>query len=142
MRVIVVALALALMPARLAVASMDWDKLRPSHIVRVLHGRASYYASALAGRETASGERYDANALTAAHRTLPLGTRVRVIDNATHRAVVVRINDRGPYAPGRAIDLSRRAAQVLGIVRRGVADVTIQVVSLPRERLEFASGAA
>lgn len=93
-------------------------------------GRASYYADRLAGRRTAAGEPYDPGAYTAAHRTLPLGTFVHVA-RADGRSVVVRINDRGPYAHGRIIDLSRRAATDLGMVRAGVVDVALRVLWVP-----------
>lgn len=79
------------------------------------------------------GERYDPSALTAAHRTLPLGTFVDVA-RPDGRHVVVRVNDRGPYAGGRIIDLSRRAASDLGMIREGVADVTLRVLWLPPAR--------
>jgi rare lipoprotein A len=93
-------------------------------------GRASYYSDRLAGRRTAAGERYDPQAYTAAHRTLPLGTVVDVA-RADGRHVVVRINDRGPYAHGRVIDLSRRAATDLGMIRAGVLDVVLRVLWVP-----------
>jgi rare lipoprotein A len=93
-------------------------------------GRASYYSDRLAGRRTATGEPYDPGALTAAHRTLPFGTIVDVA-RADGRHVTVRINDRGPYAAGRIIDLSRRAAAEIGLVRAGVADVVLRVVWVP-----------
>ena len=89
-------------------------------------GIASFYHSALAGRLTANGERYDESALTAAHRTLDLGTRVRVTNLENRRSVVVTVNDRGPYAKGRIIDLSRRAARVLGFVHDGVTKVKVE----------------
>jgi rare lipoprotein A len=88
-------------------------------------GVASFYTE---GTQTASGERFDPRALTAAHPTLPFGTRLRVTDVATGRSVIVRVNDRGPHVPGRIVDVSYSAAQMLGIVRRGTANVTIQVV--------------
>ncbi len=94
----------------------------------VVDGIASYYADEYAGRPTASGELFDPSKMTAAHRTLPFGTVVRVTDPATGRSVVVRINDRGPFRPGRVIDLSRAAAAELGILRRGVAPVRLQVL--------------
>ncbi|HMO30263.1 septal ring lytic transglycosylase RlpA family protein [Enterovirga sp.] len=78
-------------------------------------GIASWYGPGFHGRKTASGERFDQNDLTAAHRTLPFGTRVRVVDEKTGRSVIVRINDRGPFAHGRVIDLSKGAAQALGV---------------------------
>jgi rare lipoprotein A len=90
-------------------------------------GIASYYTSTFHGRLTASGERYDENALTAAHRTLPFGTRVRVTRVDTLRSVEVRINDRGPWKDGRVIDLSRAAADSLGMIRVGLARVRIEV---------------
>jgi peptidoglycan lytic transglycosylase len=89
-------------------------------------GVASFYHSALVGRLTANGERYDERALTAAHRTLDLGTRVRVTNLENRKSVVVTVNDRGPYAKGRIIDLSRRAARVLGFVHDGVTRVKVE----------------
>src|SRR4051812_10484069 len=88
-------------------------------------GIASYYWE---GRSTASGERFNPNGMTAAHRTLPFGTHVRVTDRKTGRSVVVRINDRGPFIGGRVIDLSLGAARALGITAAGVASVDIAVV--------------
>jgi rare lipoprotein A len=89
-------------------------------------GRASWYGRGFHGRRTANGERYDMHALTAAHRTLPLGSYVRVTNPATSRSVVVRINDRGPYARGRVIDLSMAAANVLDMRHAGTARVKIE----------------
>lgn len=98
-------------------------------------GLASYYSDSLAGGTTASGERYDPDALTAAHRTLPLGTRVLVRRTDRDRAVEVRINDRGPYASARrVIDLSRAAATALDMLRVGVAPVEVRVIALPPAR--------
>jgi rare lipoprotein A len=89
-------------------------------------GIATYYASSLAGQRTASGERYDPASLTAAHRYLPFGTIVEVRRGDGRRSVIVRINDRGPFGSDRKIiDLSYRAAQALGIVRAGTANVVI-----------------
>jgi peptidoglycan lytic transglycosylase len=88
-------------------------------------GRASWYGRFFHGRRTANGERFNMNALTAAHRTLPLGSYVRVTNPATNDSVVVRINDRGPYARGRIIDLSYAAARVLHLQRIGTARVQI-----------------
>jgi rare lipoprotein A len=96
-------------------------------------GRASYYSDRLAGRPTASGEPYNPRELTAAHRTLPFGSIVDVV-RPDGRTVRVRINDRGPFKKGRVIDLSRRAAEAIGLVREGVADVTVVVVSQPPPR--------
>ena len=91
-------------------------------------GHASYYHDSLHGRRTANGERYDRNALTAAHRTLPLGTLLRVVNLTNQKAVLVRVNDRGPYAAGRALDLSRAAASALGYLTRGTTRVRMEVV--------------
>ncbi len=92
-------------------------------------GLASYYGSEFQGRRTANGEVYDENKLTAAHRTLPFGTRVRVTNLTNGKSVVVRINDRGPFRGGRIIDLSRRAAREIDSIREGV--VRVRVVRLP-----------
>ncbi|MDP8917577.1 MAG: septal ring lytic transglycosylase RlpA family protein [Pseudomonadota bacterium] len=89
----------------------------------VQSGRASWYGPGFHGRRTASGETFNTNALTAAHRTLPFGTKVRVVNKTTGKSVIVRINDRGPYAHGRVIDLSKASAQAIGI--SGVASVTV-----------------
>lgn len=100
-------------------------------------GVASYYAASLHGRRTANGERYDRRALTAAHRSLPFGTLLRVSAPRTGRRVLVRVNDRGPFIAGRQLDLSGAAADRLAMRRRGTARVTFQVVnpdSLPSRR--------
>ena len=88
-------------------------------------GLASYYGQ---GEVTATGERFDPSAMTAAHRTLPFGTRVRVTRVDTGSSVVVRINDRGPFKPGRVIDLSEGAAENLGITRIGLAQVRLEIL--------------
>jgi rare lipoprotein A len=89
------------------------------------HGLASFYTE---GTQTASGEKFDTNELTAAHPTLPFGTRLRVTNVATGRSVTVRINDRGPYVAGRVVDVSYSAAQSLGMVGKGIANVKLDVV--------------
>jgi len=91
-----------------------------------IEGHASWYGPGFAGRKTASGERFDPNALTAAHRTLPLGTKVRVTNLHNGRSVLVTITDRGPYIGRRVLDLSQGAARELRMVQRGVARVLIQ----------------
>jgi peptidoglycan lytic transglycosylase len=93
-------------------------------------GFATFYAERFAGRRTASGERYDPSLLTAAHRTLPFGTLVEV-RRADGRRVVVRVNDRGPYGSSRIIDLSRRAAEELGILQDGKSWVELRLVRKP-----------
>lgn len=90
-------------------------------------GRASWYGDKFHGRLTASGERYSMHAMTAAHRTLPFGTKVCVRGLLTGREVLVRINDRGPFAGKRIIDLSRRAASELGMLRAGLTDVALWI---------------
>jgi peptidoglycan lytic transglycosylase len=91
-------------------------------------GYASYYARAHDGLRTASGERYDMDEMTAAHPTLPFGTRVRVTNLQNGRHAVVRINDRGPFKRGRVIDVSYAAARKLGLVRSGIAKVRLEVL--------------
>jgi rare lipoprotein A len=88
-------------------------------------GKASWYGPGFHGNPTASGETYDMNELTAAHRTLPLGTRVLVRNQDNGRSVVVRINDRGPFVDGREIDLSYAAARQIGMVNPGLASVEV-----------------
>ncbi|MFQ3789751.1 septal ring lytic transglycosylase RlpA family protein [Halomonas sp. A29] len=88
-------------------------------------GQASFYADRYHGRRTASGEAHDRNSLTAAHRNLPFGTRVRVTRLDNGRETVVRVNDRGPFVRGRVIDLSRRAAEELDMVGQGVVNVRL-----------------
>jgi rare lipoprotein A len=95
-------------------------------------GLASFYAQRLNGRRTASGERYDHRAMTAAHRNLPFGTVVNVVNLKNGRMVEVRINDRGPYRKGRIIDLSYAAAKRLAMVQDGV--VRVQISSLQSEQ--------
>jgi rare lipoprotein A len=90
-------------------------------------GQASWYAPRFHGRRTASGERYDERALTAAHKTLPFGTLVRVRSLVTGKEVEVRVNDRGPFRRGRVIDLSRAAAEALGMMGLGVKQVVLLV---------------
>lgn len=84
--------------------------------------RVSYYSH---GHRTASGEHFNPNGYTAASRTLPFGTRLRVTDPKTGRSVVVRVNDRGPYVRGRSLDLARGAARALGIIQQGTASVMV-----------------
>lgn len=96
---------------------------------RAQEGIASWYGERFQGRPTASGEPYDMRAMTAAHPTLSFGTRIRVTHLENGRSVTVRINDRGPFIEGRIVDLSRRAAEELGIIREGVAPVRVEVLS-------------
>lgn len=127
--------ALDSQPARAAHEGIDTrDKAERSTALRGpdgrsrfrIEGRASFYGLRFKGRPTASGEIFDPQAMTAAHRTLPFGTRLRVTNTSNGRSVVVRINDRGPYAHGRIIDLSRAAAERLEMIRSGTARVTLE----------------
>lgn len=94
----------------------------------VQEGLASYYHDSLHGNLTANGETYDRKALTAAHRTLPFGTRVRVTNLGNGKSVELRINDRGPFVTGRIVDVSRRGAELLDFVREGVVEVRLEVI--------------
>jgi rare lipoprotein A len=91
-------------------------------------GLASYYAGEHDGRRTASGEVFDMRAMTAAHRTLPFGTRLRVTNLENGRQAIVRVNDRGPFRKGRIIDVSYAAARELGLIGRGIARVRVDVL--------------
>ncbi len=99
-----------------------------SPVVKVEYGKASYYADKFQGKPTASGELYDSDKLTAAHRTLPFGTSCRVTNIANKKIVTVRINDRGPHVKGRIIDLSYQAMQLLDGLRAGEIDVMVEVL--------------
>jgi rare lipoprotein A (peptidoglycan hydrolase) len=92
-------------------------------------GKASWYGPGFRGRKTASGEIFDDAKLTAAHKSLPLGSKARVINLGNGKTVQVEINDRGPFAEGRIIDLSRAAAHALGMIDGGIADVRVELVS-------------
>ena len=94
-------------------------------------GKLAWYGSKFAGRKTASGQRYDPNALTMAHKTLPFGTKVKVTNLANQRSVVLRVNDRGPTQADRIGDVSFAAAKRLGMVRAGVIDAEVTVVAAP-----------
>jgi rare lipoprotein A len=91
-------------------------------------GLASYYDDSYHGRKTANGEKYDKNKLTGAHKTLPFGTRVSVYNPANKKSVEIVINDRGPYVKGRVIELSRRAAQEINLIKAGIAQVEITII--------------
>jgi rare lipoprotein A len=98
-------------------------------------GQASYYADRFDGRQTASGETFRQDSLTAAHKHLPFGTKVIVTNLKNNKQVTVRINDRGPFSPGRIIDLSRRAAEKIDMIRDGVVSVRIEA-ALSEEEAE------
>lgn len=97
-------------------------------------GKASYYADSFDGKRTASGETFHQRQLSAAHKTLPFGTRVTVVNISNGKSVKVRINDRGPFVPGRIIDLSHKAAAKLGMVNTGVANVEVKYKQKKKKR--------
>lgn len=116
-------------PARAVDLSSFPAPLQQRSILRSLGaGVASYYGRRFQGRLTANGERFNMNALTAAHKTLPFGTRVRVTNPRNGKSVTVRINDRGPFTRGRVIDLSRAAARRIGLISRGHGRVKLDIV--------------
>lgn len=100
-----------------------------------LSGEASYYAEFHHGKLTANGEIFNMHGLTAAHRTLPLGTVIQVTNLKNNKSVKVRVNDRGPYAKNRVLDLSKGAAHHLGMIKSGVTDIRIKVVYLPTKNV-------
>jgi len=99
-----------------------------STVSQSISGTASWYGGRFHGRTTANGEQYNMHELTAAHRSLPFGTLVRVINKDNGRSVIVRINDRGPYVGRRIIDLSQAAASRIGMVNAGIASVVLEVL--------------
>ncbi len=111
------------------VASTKTNKGRKSHASKVQHGKASYYARRFHGRKTASGERFNMNAMTCAHRSLPFGTNVKITNKSNGRSVILRVNDRGPYSKGRIVDVSFAAAKKLGMIKRGTALVKLEVLN-------------
>ncbi len=112
---------------------------------QVQTGKASFYADKFEGRKTASGEKYKHSKLTAAHKTLPFGTKLKVTNMANGKSIEVVVNDRGPYVEGRVIDLSKSAARELGFINQGLADVKIEILdagdgkgktgSIPRDQI-------
>jgi rare lipoprotein A len=105
-----------------------FDEADQASVEHVGDGEASYYGRELAGNRTASGERFNPQALTAAHRTLPLGSKLKVINKSNGKSVVVRINDRGPFHGRRVLDVSLAAAQQIGMYRTGKASVRMELL--------------
>lgn len=112
-----------------AIAGWEKDEEAEAPAKHVGEGEASYYGKELAGNRTASGERFNPAALTAAHRTLPLGSKLRVTNKSNGKSVIVRVNDRGPFAKNRLIDVSLAAAQEIQMVRAGTAKVRLELLS-------------
>lgn len=102
-------------------------------------GKASYYGKAHHGKKTASGKRFNMHAMTAAHRSLPFGTQLKVTSKDTGKSVIVTINDRGPYAGGRILDLSQEAARQLGMIKQGVGVVTLEKVNVRQDSVRRSS---
>ena len=101
----------------------------------VISGNSSYYGARHHGNRTASGERFNMNGLTAAHKTLPLGTVIRVTNKDNGKSVTLTVNDRGPYHGNRVLDVSQGAAKRLDFIKQGVAKVSIVVLSLPKKKV-------
>ncbi|MEA5502425.1 septal ring lytic transglycosylase RlpA family protein [Halotia wernerae UHCC 0503] len=116
------------LPARATISIQNLPQQIASKVRLNFKGMASYYGYDGSGSQTASGERFNPEGMTAAHRSLPLGTKVRVTNTRNGRSVVLRINDRGPYIRGRIIDVSAGAARLLGMISSGVAPVRIEVL--------------
>ena len=102
-------------------------------------GKASYYGKAHHGKKTASGKRFNMHAMTAAHRSLPFGTQLKVTSKDTGKSVIVTINDRGPYAGGRILDLSQEAARQLGVIKQGVSVVTLEKINVKQDSVRRSS---
>lgn len=116
------------------VAAAEVDHVDPE---RTINGHVSWYGPGFHGRRTANGERFNQNAMTAAHKKLPFGTIVRVVDEATGNSVLVRINDRGPYIRGRVLDLSKEAASRLGMRSRGTCSGEIEIFPMSTRNLDL-----
>ena len=102
-------------------------------------GKASYYGKAHHGKKTASGKRFNMHAMTAAHRSLPFGTQLKVTSKDTGKSVIVTINDRGPYAGGRILDLSQEAARQLGMIKQVVGVVTLEKINVKQDSVRRSS---
>lgn len=112
----------------------DLAKHRESgNALKTFYGIASYYGQEFHGRKTASGEIFDADGLTGAHRTLPFGTICRVTNLDNNQSVIIRINDRGPFVKDRILDLSRGAARQIDCLQTGTAKVKIDIISYPEK---------
>jgi rare lipoprotein A len=106
----------------------------PAKPIKSWVGNASWYGPGFNGKKTANGERFDCEALTAAHPNLPFGSVVRVVNRRTGQFELVRINDRGPYQEGREIDVSYRVARKIGLIHSGVSQVRLELLELPTRR--------
>lgn len=118
----------ALVTALAAALSMGISLAQTNSQATEITGVCSYYARMHNGHITAGGEKFDSNAMTAAHRKFPMGTKLKVTNIANDKSVVVTVNDRGPFVKGRALSVTRRAAQELGFIKQGIAKVRIEQV--------------
>lgn len=123
--------ALAIVAILISVPMSAFARVNTGHTQK---GIASYYHDSLHGLKTASGAVYNKRVRSAAHKSLPLGTKVRVTKLSNGKSIVVKINDRGPFVKGRIIDLSRRSARDLGILNSGLAKVKVEVLSVPKRK--------
>ena len=121
-------LAAAALTVALGCGEAEGARRKDAPVGTVQHGTASYYGKGFAGKRTASGERFDPNGMTAAHKTLPFGTRVRVTRVSGGRSVTVRVNDRCGCTHGRLIDLSEGAARKLDMIHVGVVQVRLEIL--------------
>lgn len=121
-------LFLALITVFVASCAKKQARIEPGISVNE-EGYASWYGPGFHGRRTASGERYNMWKMTAAHKELPFGTVVKVTNKENEKSVIVKINDRGPFKPGRVIDLSKAAAKEIGLLRSGVAMVVVEILT-------------
>jgi len=133
MKVVSAALAVAVVLSLAAFSSCGGGAKKPVTKANTSGetGMASWYGKKFHGRKTASGERFNMYKMTAAHRTLPFGSKVKVTSIENKKSVVVRINDRGPFTKGRIIDLSYSAAKKIDMIKKGVVKVRIEVLSTP-----------
>lgn len=107
---------------------------QPVKPIKTWVGNASWYGKDFDGRKTANGERFDSEAMTAAHPNLPFGSVVRIVNPRNGKFEIVRINDRGPYQEGREIDVSHGVARKIGLLRSGVSQVRLELMQLPAKR--------
>ena len=133
MRRAVMMLALVGFAACASAGSVQADR-RTWKVGNVQEGKATWYGKKFHGKQTASGERYDMNSMTAAHRSLPFGSVVRVTNLRNGKSAVVRINNRGPYGKGRIVDVSRAAARKLEMIDRGVVRAKLEVLKVGKKK--------
>ncbi|MEX3070707.1 septal ring lytic transglycosylase RlpA family protein [Vibrio alginolyticus] len=129
LNLIFIAFILNLLAGCSSTLAVDLDQTNGYSKSHELIGKASWYSNKFHGKRTASGERYNKSAYTAAHKSLPFGTIVRVTNTANSKTVDVKINDRGPFVKGRVIDLSQKAFEQIGNIKEGVAPVKIEIIN-------------